>query len=115
MENYKIEELITLVKKYVSQKDIDLIKKAYQFSLQAHDKQKRISGEPYINHPIEVSKILANIKLDTSSIISGLLHDTLEDTKISLDEIKDLFGDEVANLVEGLTKINKFSLNTSTA
>jgi len=113
MENPKIKELISLVKTYVSKKDIELILKALEFSLNAHDNQKRISGEPYINHPIEVSKILAHIKLDTSSIISGLLHDTIEDTEISIVEIKNLFGEEVANLVEGLTKINKYSLKVN--
>ena len=113
MENPKIKELILLVKTYISKKDIELILKALEFSLKAHDNQKRISGEPYVNHPIEVSKILARIKLDTSSIISGLLHDTLEDTNISIVEIKSLFGEEVANLVEGLTKINKYSLKVN--
>ena len=110
MENPKISELISIVKIYVSKKDTELILNALNFSIKAHDKQKRISGEPYINHPIEVAKILASIRLDTSSIVSGLLHDTIEDTNISTKEINKIFGNEIASLVEGLTKINKYSL-----
>ena len=113
MENPKIKELISIIEKYISKKDIDLILKALEFSNKAHINQKRISGEPYINHPIEVSKILANIKLDTASIVSGLLHDTIEDTSISLKEINDIFGTEVSLLVDGLTKINKYSLKVN--
>ena len=113
MENPKIKELIYSVQSYLSKDDIHLILKALEFSNVAHNNQKRKSGEPYINHPIEVSKILANIKLDTSSIVSGLLHDTIEDTHISIKEIKTSFGDEIANLVDGLTKINNYSLKAN--
>ena len=113
MKNDKINELISNVKDYIPAKEIDTIIKAIKFSSAAHNNQLRESGEPYINHPIEVAKILAGIKLDSSSIISGLLHDTIEDTEISNLEIKDNFGNEVLNLVEGLTKINKFSLKVN--
>ena len=113
MENHRIKELTNLAKVYTSNKDIDFIMRAIEFSSKAHDNQIRKSGEPYVNHPIEVSKILASIKLDTASIVSGLLHDTIEDTSISLEEIKNLFGEEVADLVEGLTKINKYSLKVN--
>ena len=113
MENHRIKELTNLARVYTSNKDIDFISKAIEFSSKAHNNQKRESGEPYINHPIEVSKILAGIKLDTASIVSGLLHDTIEDTTISLEEIKKLFGNEVADLVDGLTKINKYSLKVN--
>ena len=75
--------------------------------------QTRKSGEPYVNHPIEVAKILSEIKLDTSSIIAGLMHDIVEDTNISLSEIRKSFGDEVSVLVDGLTKINSFSLKVN--
>ena len=105
MENPKIKELISTAEKYIPKNEIDLIIQALEFSNKAHSDQKRKSGEPFINHPIEVSKILANLRLDTFSIISGLLHDTIEDTTISLKEIKKIFGEEVANLVDGLTKI----------
>jgi len=110
MENPKIAELISIAQSYIPQNDIKIISKALEFSVNAHKDQKRKSGEPYVNHPIEVSKILANLKLDTSSIVSGLLHDTIEDTSISLDQIRNIFGDEVAKLVDGLTKIKNYSL-----
>ena len=113
MENPKIKELTSLVESYIPKKEIDLILKALDFSHKAHINQKRKSGEPYINHPIEVSKILAKIKLDSSSIISGLLHDTIEDTKISLEKIDNVFGKEIALLVDGLTKINDYSLKVN--
>ena len=110
MENLKIKELTVLIKSYIQKSEVELILKALDFSKKAHLNQKRKSGEPYINHPIEVAKLLAGIKLDTSSIISGLLHDTVEDTKSSLEEIKNNFGTEVSILVDGLTKINSYSL-----
>ena len=113
MENKKINEIIDLASKYISNKDLDLITKAISFSAQAHSSQLRKSGEPFINHPIEVAKILIGIKLDTSSIVSGLLHDTVEDTLTTSDEIKKIFGKEISELVDGLTKINKFSLKVN--
>ena len=113
MKDDKINELIVIVKDYIPAKEIESIKQAIEFSSNAHNNQLRKSGEPYINHPIEVAKILAGIKLDSSSIVSGLLHDTIEDTDISILEIKKKFGDEVLSLVEGLTKINKFSLKVN--
>ena len=110
MENQKIKELIDLAISYIPKSEVNVISKAITFSSQAHDKQLRKSGEPYINHPIEVAKILTGIKLDVSSIVTGLLHDTVEDTIITTSEIKNIFGNEVSNLVDGLTKINKYSL-----
>ena len=110
MENPKIKELIDITKIYIPQNEIKIIIKALDLSLKAHDNQKRKSGEPYINHPIEVSKILAKLKLDSSSIVSGLLHDTIEDTNISLNDINNIFGEEVTDLVDGLTKINSYAL-----
>ena len=113
MENPKIKELISTIDTYIPEKEIDTILAALNFSQDAHNNQKRKSGEPFINHPIEVSKILASIKLDSSSIVSGLLHDTIEDTAISIKEIDKNFGEEVANLVQGLTKISKYSLKVN--
>ena len=110
MENQKIKELIDLAITYIPKSEVDVISKALTFSSQAHDRQLRKSGEPYINHPIEVAKLLTEIKLDSSSIACGLLHDTVEDTSITIDDIKSHFGNEISSLVEGLTKINKFSL-----
>ena len=81
-----------------------LIEKAYFFALNAHKSQKRYSGDPYISHPVKVAEILTGLKLDTATIITGLLHDTVEDTLASTEEIKNIFGAEVATLVDGVTK-----------
>tara|TARA_Y100000590_G_scaffold442690_1_gene571102 strand:- start:933 stop:3059 length:2127 start_codon:yes stop_codon:yes gene_type:complete len=113
MENPKIKELINITKNYIPENEVKTIINALNLSIKAHNNQKRKSGEPYINHPIEVSKILASLKLDSSSIVSGLLHDTIEDTSISLGDIKKKFGLEVSNLVDGLTKINDYSLKVN--
>ena len=113
MENHKVKELVSLAEKYIPQNEIKKILSAIDFSSRAHNKQLRKSGEPFINHPIEVAKILIEIKLDTSSIICGLLHDTLEDTETTSNEIKNKFGIEIAELVNGLTKINKYSLKAN--
>jgi len=104
------EKLIKAVQIYQTKDEIDLILKAINFSKKAHKSQLRESGEPYFHHPIEVAKILSEIKLDNSAITCGLLHDTLEDTSVTINDITNEFGIEVANLVDGLTKINKFSL-----
>lgn len=87
--------------------DIDRIMQALEFAAKAHEGQKRKSGEPYIFHPIEVAKILVSYDCDTDSIIAALLHDTVEDTEVTLDQVKKLFGQEVASLVDGLTKLGK--------
>ena len=113
MENHKINELITLTSTYLNKSEVDLILKAIEFSQRAHNTQVRQSGEPFVNHPIEVAKILADIKLDSSSIISGLLHDTIEDTSTTAKKIDKIFGKEIGLLVNGLTKINKYSLKVN--
>lgn len=87
--------------------DIQMVKKAYEFASKAHEKQKRESGEPYIIHPIAVSEILADMGMDTSTIIAGLLHDVIEDTDCTYDLMVKTFNTEVANLVEGVTKLTK--------
>ena len=113
MENHKINELLIKAKEYLGEKDIEKISKAINFSQNAHIDQLRESGEPYINHPIEVAKLLISMKLDAASIISGLLHDTIEDTLTTSKEIKNIFGIEILELVNGLTKINKYSLKVN--
>ena len=107
------DQLIKNIKTYQSNEEILLIKKAIDFSKNAHSKQFRNSGDPYYFHTIEVAKLLADIKLDSSSIACGLLHDTVEDTSVSLEDIKVLFGTEISSLVDGLTKINNFSLKVN--
>jgi GTP pyrophosphokinase len=102
--------------KNIKSKDSDanqsLIEKAYFFALEAHKSQKRYSGDPYISHPVKVAEILTNLKLDTATIITGLLHDTVEDTPASMEELKKIFGNEIASLVDGVTKISKMKTHS---
>ncbi len=103
------EELISIVRKYHPSDDISQIEKAYAIANKAHEGQKRKSGEPYIIHPLCVAIILAELELDKESIVSGLLHDVVEDTVMTLDEIKDEFGNEVAIIVDGVTKLGQLN------
>jgi GTP pyrophosphokinase len=102
-----LEEVLQLIKAYNPKADAAVIKDAYEYAELAHREQKRFSGEPYITHPLEVAKILAELELDQESIVAGLLHDVVEDTGITLDKIKERFGGEVALLVDGTTKLGK--------
>ena len=104
----KSEELINKVKEYNKFLNPDALTKAYNFALDAHKKQKRDEGVPYINHPVAVADILSDLKLDSATITTGLLHDTIEDTHATYQTIKEEFGQEVADLVEGVTKISVF-------
>ena len=109
-------ELIDKIKSYNKFLNSDSVNKAYNFALEAHQNQKREEGVPYIIHPVAVAKILTELKLDSATITTGLLHDTIEDTKVTYDSVKKEFGEEVANLVDGVTKIsaleNKASSNS---
>ncbi len=105
--NQNCRELIELVKKYNPLADFDMIERAYNIAEKAHCDQKRFSGEPYIVHPYQVAIILAELEQDTQSITAGLLHDVIEDTDTSLEEIREQFGEDVALLVEGVTKLAK--------
>lgn len=98
-------ELVDLVKSYDPNADEDALNRAYVFAMKKHGGQLRASGDPYYSHPVEVAGILTKFKLDSASIIAGLLHDTVEDTETTVDEVRELFGDQVANIVDGLTKI----------
>ena len=102
------EELINKVKSYNKFLNPDKLNKAYNFALKAHKNQKRHSGDPYAIHPIAVANILTELKLDSATIATGLLHDTIEDTYATYETIKDEFGQEVADLVNGVTKISVF-------
>ena len=104
-----LERLIS----YQPNADIELLKKAYVFSAKVHLGQVRLSGEPYLNHPLEVAGILTQLRLDAASVATGLLHDTVEDTLTTLEEILENFGEEIAQLVDGLTKISLISLRSS--
>ena len=105
----RLNDIIDKVSTYkkISDSELDLIKKAYIYSAKVHAGQKRVSGEAYLSHPLEVSAILADLKLDISTITTGLLHDTVEDTLATIEEIDDLFGEDIAFLVDGTTKISK--------
>ncbi len=106
-EIYNELEIIT---SYLSIEEKNKVLQALKLSEEAHSNQLRKSGDPFITHPLEVAKILTSIKLDADSIVAGLLHDTLEDTSLNIDEINKNFGNQIVELVEGLTKINKYSL-----
>lgn len=104
-----LTDLITEIKKYNSDFDQNLFKKAYIVAKGAHGNQKRHSGDPYLSHPIAVAEILIELKLDLDSVIAGLLHDVVEDTEITLQEIEEQFGPNIARLVDGVTKLGKIS------
>lgn len=108
----RITEIIDKAKKYLPAKDIALIQKAYVFSAAAHAGQIRLSGEPYLSHPLEVANILTELYLDGPTIAAGLLHDTVEDTSITLEEIEEQFGEEVKRIVSGVTKISKINFSS---
>ena len=103
------DKLIAMIKKYHPSDDYSLIEKAYKLADDAHKEQKRRSGEPYIIHPLSVAIILAEFELDKETIVAGILHDVVEDTVFTLEEISEMFGAEVALLVDGVTKLTKVS------
>ncbi|NTV54509.1 MAG: bifunctional (p)ppGpp synthetase/guanosine-3',5'-bis(diphosphate) 3'-pyrophosphohydrolase, partial [Syntrophaceae bacterium] len=105
----RITDILDKVGKYATPADLELIEKAYIFSAAVHAGQMRLSGEPYLTHPMEVANILADMKLDAASIVTGILHDTVEDTLATLKQIEEGFGKEVAVLVDGLTKLSKIT------
>jgi len=109
----ELKNLISKIQNYNSNANFELIKKAYEFAEIAHAGQKRLSGEPFFSHPLAVANILADHRLDSTSIVVGLLHDTLEDTNVSKEELEKEFGLEVADLVKGETKIGELKLRGS--
>ena len=109
----RFNDVLETLTSYQPNADIELLKKAYVFSAKVHLGQVRLSGEPYLNHPLEVAGILTQLKLDVASVATGLLHDTVEDTLTTPKEIQENFGEEIAQLVDGLTKISRMSLRSS--
>ena len=103
-------ELVDRVRKYNSHADEELLNKAYVYAMRAHGAQKRASGDPYFTHPLEVAAILTELRLDDATIVAAVLHDTIEDTDSTREEIDQIFGPEIAQLVDGLTKIKKLDL-----
>lgn len=109
----RLNDILQQVASYHPDPDLDIIKKAYVYSAKVHQGQLRKSGEPYLVHPLEVAGILSKLKLDEASIVTGLLHDTIEDTLATSEELTELFGPEVAQLVDGVTKLSKFSASAT--
>ena len=109
----RFRDLLRKVRSYRESEDLSLIKKAYEFSLQHHKGTARESGEPYLAHPLQVATILAEMRLDTTAIAAGLLHDVVEDTSVTVEDITTEFGEQVAHIVEGVTKINKIEFASS--
>jgi len=105
-------ELVEEVKAYDPTADEEALSRAYDFAMQAHGDQKRASGDPYISHPLEVAGILTNYRLDSNSIITALLHDTVEDTSITSEDIRKEFGEEIMHLVNGVTKLTQIELQS---
>lgn len=118
MSNWKTKQIVRfgeiqdLIKSYYPDADLDLIRHAYIFSAQVHQGQTRRSGEPYLVHPVAVAGILATMKLDEASVATGFLHDTVEDTLTTLEQIEEIFGKEIALLVDGVTKISKIEFQS---
>ena len=102
----RLEDILEKVSAYNPDADLELIKKAYVFSAKVHTGQTRLSGEEYLSHPLEVAEILTTLRMDPASVATGLLHDTVEDTYTTIDKIKEVFGPEIASMVDGLTKIS---------
>jgi GTP diphosphokinase / guanosine-3',5'-bis(diphosphate) 3'-diphosphatase len=108
----QLDELVSRVQSYIPHADAALIRRAYDYSARMHAEQKRKSGEPYVIHPLNVALIIAQLRLDLPSVVTGLLHDVIEDTGASLDEVQGLFGEEVARLVDGMTKVSKITFSS---
>jgi len=109
----RFRDLLNTVRSYRPEEDLVLIRKAYDFSEQHHKGQLRASGELYLAHPLEVAIVLAEMRLDATAIAAGLLHDAVEDTSVTVDEIKAEFGEQIAHIVEGVTKISKIDFASS--
>ena len=108
----RLEDIVERIQNHHPDTDVDLLRRAYIFSAKAHHGQTRLSGEAYLNHPIEVAAILADLKLDSITVVAGLLHDTVEDTTATENEIASMFGKEVAKLVDGMTKLSRMELQS---
>src|SRR5881394_2822383 len=109
----RFEDLVEKVRNNNPDADIDLLRRAYVFSAFEHKGQVRHSGEPYLVHPLEVADLLADMRLDPVAIAAGLLHDIVEDTPNTIDKVRELFGEQVAHVVEGVTKLSTLQLSSS--
>ena len=107
-----LSELLGKVREYNPAADVATLQRAYEFSAEVHRGQKRKSGEPYLVHPLEVAGLIADLRLDVPSVVTGLLHDTVEDTLTTLAQVESLFGNEIATLVDGVTKIGQINFKS---
>lgn len=108
-----IEDLIKIIEKYMTEEEVAFVMKAYEYAKMMHKDQKRKSGEPYIIHPVNVAIILADLDMDVETIIAALLHDVVEDTPATYDDVKNMFSEDIANIVDGVTKLNKLNYKSS--
>ncbi len=111
----RFRELTRRMEENRAQEDLTLVKKAYEYSLKHHEGQTRASGEPYLVHPLEVALVLAEMKMDPVAVSAGLLHDSVEDTSVTIEDIRREFGEQVAHIVEGVTKISKIDFGSREA
>ena len=109
----RLEDIIAKLEAYLAEEEIDLVRKAYVYCAKVHGGQVRLSGEPYLSHPLEVAGILADLHLDAASVAAGLLHDTVEDTRTEAEDIRSMFDDTIADLVEALTKIGQIEASSA--
>jgi GTP diphosphokinase / guanosine-3',5'-bis(diphosphate) 3'-diphosphatase len=109
----RLDDILEAIRAYHADADLDAVRKAYVYSAKVHQGQTRLSGEPYMSHPMEVAFILTRLRMDVPTVVTGLLHDTLEDTLSTVEELRQLFGDEVTEMVDGVTKISKITFKTS--
>ncbi len=107
-----LQDLISRIQAYNPVADVSTVTRAYEFSADVHRGQKRLSGEPYLTHPLEVAGIIADLKLDVPSVVTGLLHDTVEDTLTTIQQVEQIFGPEISSLVDGVTKISQINFTT---
>ncbi|MDR2488427.1 MAG: bifunctional (p)ppGpp synthetase/guanosine-3',5'-bis(diphosphate) 3'-pyrophosphohydrolase [Desulfovibrio sp.] len=111
----RIQDVLDKVERYQKPEDVELVRKAYVYAAAAHAGQVRLSGEPYLSHPLAVADTLADMRLDGATVAAGLLHDTVEDTKATIEEIDESFGEDVADIVDGVTKISLLAFDSKEA
>src|SRR5438046_5913281 len=111
----RLEQILDRVDKHHPGDNLELVRRAYIFSAKEHKGQLRASGEPYLTHPLEVANLLAEMKMDAVTVSVGLLHDVVEDTLVSLEKIEELFGSDVAHIVDGVTKISQIQFTSKEA
>ncbi|MCK5099945.1 MAG: bifunctional (p)ppGpp synthetase/guanosine-3',5'-bis(diphosphate) 3'-pyrophosphohydrolase, partial [Desulfobacteraceae bacterium] len=111
----RISDILDTISEYNPDADLDIIDKAYIYSARVHAGQMRLSGEPYLSHPLEVAAIVADMNLDVESVAAALLHDVVEDTHATTEEIEEMFGSDISHIVAGVTKLSKLTFSTKVA